>query len=77
MSFRSFTYWLFSSFAAALAATAAEPGAADPEEFKLSLEDQSSFLAVPEPGRAILLFAGIMAMAFTYRRAWLNWKRGA
>jgi hypothetical protein len=36
-----------------------------------------SILAVPEPSRALLLFIGVMAMAFTYRQAWLNWKRGA
>jgi hypothetical protein len=37
--------------------------------------DASNVLPVPEPSRAFLLFAGIMAMAFTYRRAWLGWKR--
>jgi hypothetical protein len=37
----------------------------------------SNVVAVPEPSRAILLFAGIMAMAFTYRHAWLSWKRSA
>lgn len=37
----------------------------------------SSVIAVPEPNRAFLLFAGIMAMAFTYRHAWLSWKRSA
>lgn len=77
MTFRSLSYWLFSSLAAALAATAGEPGAADPQIFSLPVDAESSILAVPEPGRAILLFAGIMAMAFTYRRAWLSWKRGA
>jgi hypothetical protein len=34
----------------------------------------SHILPVPEPGRVMMLFAGMMAMAFTYRRAWLNWK---
>jgi hypothetical protein len=37
----------------------------------------SSVIAVPEPSRALMMFAGIMAMAFTYRHAWLSWKRSA
>jgi len=34
-------------------------------------------LPVPEPARAVLLGIGIMAVAFTYRRAWLNMKQAA
>ena len=36
---------------------------------------QLDVLPVPEPSRAVLLGIGIMAIAFTYRRAWLNLKR--
>jgi len=59
-----------------MAVGAAEPGMADTATFTLP-SDASAIHVVPEPGRAMLLFAGIMAMAFTYRRAWLSWKRGA
>lgn len=44
--------------------------------FVLPQGDANTLMPVPEPGRALLLFAGMMAMAFTYRRVWLNWKRG-
>ncbi|MDZ4287821.1 MAG: hypothetical protein U0984_07675 [Prosthecobacter sp.] len=32
-------------------------------------------LAIPD-GRAILLGLGILAIAYTYQRIWLNWRRG-
>ncbi|MBL9134026.1 MAG: PEP-CTERM sorting domain-containing protein [Verrucomicrobiaceae bacterium] len=75
MSFRSFLYWLTASSLAALVVQSAEPVATGvtPE---WSGAEAGQLLPVPEPGRALLLFAGIMAMAFTYRRAWMNWKSG-
>lgn len=73
MTFRSFSYWFVCSIAAAIAVGAAEPDMASTLAF--TLPQTSSVLPVPEPSRALLLFAGIMAMAFTYRRAWLSWKR--
>lgn len=78
MSFRSAIYWLASSIAAAIAVGAAEPDSMTHAAISFTLETGAAgdIIAVPEPSRAILLFAGIMAMAFTYRRAWLNWKRG-
>ncbi|OYW31142.1 MAG: hypothetical protein B7Z47_01925 [Chthoniobacter sp. 12-60-6] len=60
-----------------MAVNAAEPGVAAMLDFHLPEPGMSSVLPVPEPNRTFLLFAGIMAMAFTYRRAWLNWKRNA
>ena len=77
MSFRSFSYWFICSIAAVIAVGAAEPDMASTLSFSLSEAGNASVLPVPEPSRALLLFAGIMAMAFTYRRAWLSWKRGA
>ncbi|MFO1485518.1 MAG: PEP-CTERM sorting domain-containing protein [Verrucomicrobiaceae bacterium] len=76
MSVRSFAYWFLCSAFAVIAVGAAEPGVVDTATFMLPA-DASAIHAVPEPGRAFLLFAGIMAMAFTYRRAWLNWKRAS
>lgn len=75
MSLRSLLYWFICITFAVYVAQAAEPlnpdtiaawGSANALDSKL--------LPVPEPGRALLLFVGVMAMAFTYRRAWLNWK---
>lgn len=59
-----------------MAAHAAEPGSLEGPFESAATTLTFSPLPVPEPGRAVLLFAGIMAMAFTYRRVWLNWKRG-
>ncbi|MDB6003822.1 MAG: hypothetical protein JWR15_809 [Prosthecobacter sp.] len=77
MPFRSFSYWFACSIAAVIAVNAAEPGVATALDLQLPVAGMSSVLPVPEPNRTFLLFAGIMAMAFTYRRAWLNWKRNA
>ena len=77
MSFRPVFYWLICSAFAVMAVGATEPGLVEADVFSLSSMNASSVLPVPEPSRALLLFAGIMAMAFTYRKAWLSWKRGA
>lgn len=77
MTFRSTTYWLVCGITAAIAVGAAEPGTSETVPFTLPEGAASHLLPVPEPGRAFLLFAGIMALAFTYRSAWLSWKRGA
>ncbi|MBE7498281.1 MAG: PEP-CTERM sorting domain-containing protein [Verrucomicrobiaceae bacterium] len=78
MTFRSVLYWLLCTVFAGLVAQSAEPPptigpAAD---WSGPAIQSVHLLPVPEPGRALLLFAGIMAMAFTYRRAWMNWKSG-
>ena len=75
MSFRSFRYWFACCIIAVMVVGATESGMAAMLDLKLPGVDASSVLPVPEPSRAFLLFAGIMAMAFTYRRAWLSWKR--
>lgn len=78
MSARPTFYWLACITLAAIAAQAADPMVMD-EAARLVIPqaDQNLMQQVPEPGRALLLFAGIMAMAFTYRKVWLNWKRGS
>ncbi|MBB5038487.1 PEP-CTERM sorting domain-containing protein [Prosthecobacter dejongeii] len=71
---RAVFYWLFSIALAGLAARASEHS----DKASQLLWDSSvaaDALPVPEPSRAILLSFGIMAIAFTYRQAWLNWKR--
>jgi hypothetical protein len=77
MPFHSFSYWFACSVTAVIAVSATEPDMAPVLDFNLPEAGLSSVLPVPEPSRAFLLFAGIMAMAFTYRRAWLNWKRSS
>lgn len=76
MAFRSISYWFVCSALAVIAVGAAEPVVAS-ATFNLPAEAALVVQPVPEPSRALLLFAGIMAMAFTYRKAWLNWKRNA
>jgi len=77
MSFRSFSYWLASSIAAAVAVGATEPDQAGALDLTVPGTAISSVITMPEPSRALMMFAGIMAMAFTYRQAWLSWKRSA
>lgn len=71
---RAFFYWLVVTVIAVFAAHASdlEKGAASVLWVPPS---QLDVLPVPEPSRAVLLGIGIMAIAFTYRRAWLNLKR--
>jgi hypothetical protein len=75
MSVRSLLYWFICITFAVYVAQAAEPLNPNPAaSWSGGSALESKLLPVPEPGRALLLFAGVMAMAFTYRRAWLNWK---
>ncbi len=69
---RPFLYWLTSTAVAVLAAGASEHQAA--ADLLWTPDAHMAVAAVPEPSRAILLGVGIMAIAFTYRRAWLNFK---
>jgi hypothetical protein len=76
MTLRSLVYWFACSIAAALAAGATEPDLDSTSTYASPLNASvQAILPVPEPNRAFMLFIGIMALAFTYRRAWLNWKR--
>ncbi len=71
---RALTYWLASIFVAVLASRAAERG---DNLVALGGETAAPLLAVPDSGRSALLGVGILAMAYTYRQAWLNWRRRA
>ncbi|WP_395737833.1 hypothetical protein [Prosthecobacter sp.] len=77
MFLRSFSYWLVCSVAAVIAVGAAEPSMHTATALTMGEAGLGSVVAVPESGREFLLFVGIMAMAFTYRCAWLSWKRNA
>ena len=52
---------------------AADSSADDMTRIKVNATS-STFLPSSEPGRAMMFFSGVLAMVFTYRRAWLNWK---
>lgn len=76
MKSRSIIYWITSSAIALLATHAAYPAGAPaaqdlPVIANSAIQTASS---ITDPSRAIMLFAGIMAMAFTYHRAWQNWR---
>lgn len=71
---RTLFYWLTSTVIAVLAAGASEFNEAD-AELNWAAPSQADVLLVPEPSRALLLGIGIMAIAYTYRQAWMNWKR--
>ena len=68
---RSTLYWLISSSVAALSmhATAETHHSEMPLAFTDALTHSA---AVPEIARSILLGIGILAVAYTYRQAWLN-----
>jgi len=68
------SYWLASVFVAVLASRAAERG---DSLVSLAGETAIPLLAVPDSGRSALLGIGVLAMAYTYRQAWLNWRRRA
>ncbi|MEN3941629.1 PEP-CTERM sorting domain-containing protein [Prosthecobacter sp. SYSU 5D2] len=70
---RTLFFWLTTTAIAVLAAGASELGAE--MEPLWAVPSQPDILPVPEPSRAFLLGIGIMAIAFTYRQAWMNWKR--
>ena len=72
---RTLIYWLTSTVVAVLAAGASELGVEEGSETLWTAPQAVEVMAVPEPSRAFLLGVGIMAIAFTYRQAWMNWKR--
>lgn len=77
---RSLLYWLCASLVAVVAAHAADFRRSYVEASFVGplLPGQEPLVAMapytpaPDPARSILLGVGVMAMAYTYRRAWLN-----
>ena len=78
MTSRALLYWVICSLFAVFVAQAADQGGVLMDDLPWTVPHDLSAkpLPVPEPHRVMMLFAGIMAMAFTYRRAWMNWKAG-
>lgn len=78
MKIRALFYWVVSVWVAAyaaghaLASSATEVEAVTPASGSLA-----NMVTVPEAARSALLFAGILAVAYTYQRAWLNFRSSA
>lgn len=70
---RSIIYWAISSSVAVLSMRALAQTQPDDVSMTLSAVGNHS-AAIPENVRAIVLGAGIMALAYTYRRTWLNFR---
>ncbi len=71
---RTLLYWLVCIFVAVLASRAAERG----DGFEtFSTGPVQLLLTVQDEGRSVLLGIGVLAMAYTYRKAWLGWRRHA
>lgn len=72
---RSVLYWLTSTIVAVLCIKAA--ATTDFDESVLTATVPAHLVTTsPDPLRAILLGVGIMAVAYTYRRVWLNFTSG-
>ena len=76
MKFRSVIYWGVSLVVATYASglTVASAQNADPSLVSASISSLAAGAAIPEFARSILLFIGILAVAFTYHRAWANFR---
>lgn len=76
MKFRSVTYWALSLFIAtyaashALASSAEIEGVVSPAALTFT-----NAVTIPDAARSALLFIGIMAVAYTYQQAWVNFRR--
>ena len=75
---RSFFYWLTTSAVAVLCMSAA--ATPDTHGEVLALAEPTLLQANSDPMRPIILGVGIMAVAYTFQRAWQNFaevKKGA
>lgn len=75
MKIRVLFYWVVSVWVAtyaaghAVASSATEVEAVTPASASLA-----NMVSVPEAARSALLFIGILAVAYTYQRAWMNFR---
>jgi hypothetical protein len=70
---RSVLYWFISTTVAVLCMNAVATPNTDPD-MQSSMDAISGYPA-PDPIRAIMLGVGILAMAYTYQRAWINLRK--
>ena len=75
MQIRSLFYWAVSLVIATYAAGHAMASLPEIEATVAPVPVSfSTLLAVPDAARSVLLFIGILAVAFTYYRAWMNFR---
>jgi hypothetical protein len=73
MKIRAITYWIICVLLA-FAAAHATGSSGDAQIVAVTGAETLSTVAVPDSVRSLLLMAGILAVAHTYRRAWLNFR---
>ncbi|MBX7207845.1 MAG: hypothetical protein K1X78_06030 [Verrucomicrobiaceae bacterium] len=75
MKIRALVYWVLSVLVATFAAQRALGASSEVEAVVASpAASLVSLGAVPDAARSVLLFVGIMAVAYTYQRAWINFR---
>jgi hypothetical protein len=78
MKIRSLIYWAVSLVIATYAAGHAFASATEIEAgVGPAAMPLVNFFAVPDSARSVLLFVGILAVAYTYQRAWANFRGGS
>ena len=76
MKIRSFIYWAACLLIAAYAASRAEASSSQIEGVvSPAAMTFPSAVTIPDAARSALLFIGIIAVAYTYQQAWLNFRR--
>lgn len=75
MTKRSVLYWLVCTVLAFFAAAHAGESSSAVDAVSTATTVQANLVPVPESVRAVLLFLGIVAVAFCYNRAWVNFRR--
>jgi hypothetical protein len=73
MKIRVITYWTVCVLLAFVAARATG-SSGDAHVVAVAGADTLSTVPVPESVRSLLLMLGILAVAHTYRRAWMNFR---
>lgn len=81
MTWRAFSYTFMVLLAVAAIATTASLGISPDDASAAAGTAQATMLAttpsqpLTDPGtRLVVLLVGILAVSFTYRRAWMNWR---
>lgn len=76
MKIRSVIYWAVSLLIATYAASHAVASSAEIEGVvSPAALSFSTAVTIPDAARSMLLFIGIMAVAYTYQQAWVNFRR--
>jgi hypothetical protein len=77
MNIRALIYWVGTLVVATYAAGHAFASAPEIETAVAPVANPFlNLLAVPDSARSVLLFVGILAVAYTYQRAWANFRGG-